>query len=322
MLLAQPLAGAQAADLRDSVQHPSANTAARTAVSSQLRASTEVAEVADGGSPLLSFATVGGAGAVAAISAAFVLGDPAKRRAEQTKAAGGNEKAAVQSYFNTQGFERWSKIYSESDEVSKVQKDIRDGHAQTVDKVLALLDSSGGVKGISICDAGCGTGSLAIPLALRGAAVSASDISQAMAGESRSRYEAELAKGAAAPSTAPTFEASDLESLKGQWDTVACLDVLIHYDQNNVDGMIRHLASLADKQLILSFAPKTLYYSALKRVGELFGGKNKATRAYLHAEADIEAALNKAGFDVVHKDLTATSFYFSRLFQAKRKGGR
>lgn len=45
--------------------------------------------------------------------------------------------------------------------------------------------------------------------------------------------------------------------------------------QNDVDGMIRHLSSLADKQLILSFAPKTLYYSALKRVGELFGGKNK-----------------------------------------------
>ena len=32
----------------------------------------------------------------------------------------------------------------------------------------------------------------------------------------------------------------------------------------------------------------------------------QATRAYLHAEADIEAALSKAGFKVVQKDMTAT----------------
>ena len=49
----------------------------------------------------------------------------------------------------------------------QVQKDIREGHQQTVDKVLALLDAEGGVSGATVCDAGCGTGSLAIPLALR-----------------------------------------------------------------------------------------------------------------------------------------------------------
>lgn len=54
-------------------------------------------------------------------------------------------------------------------------------------------------------------GSLAIPLALRGAAVSASDISAAMAGEAQKRYEAAVAAGAAAPATPPKFEAMDLE---------------------------------------------------------------------------------------------------------------
>jgi hypothetical protein len=41
----------------------------------------------------------------------------------------------VKEYFNTAGFERWNKIYSDSDEVNKVQLDIRTGHQQTVDKV-------------------------------------------------------------------------------------------------------------------------------------------------------------------------------------------
>lgn len=45
------------------------------------------------------------------------------------------DKEEVTEYFNTNGFERWNKIYSESDEVNDVQKDIRTGHGQTVDKV-------------------------------------------------------------------------------------------------------------------------------------------------------------------------------------------
>lgn len=50
---------------------------------------------------------------------------------------------------------------------AQVQLDIRTGHAQTVEKVLGWLDGEGGVKGTSVCDCGCGTGSLAVPLALR-----------------------------------------------------------------------------------------------------------------------------------------------------------
>ena len=51
--------------------------------------------------------------------------------------------------------------------LTQVQLDIRTGHQQTVDKVLKWLDQDGGVKDTSICDAGCGTGSLSLPLALR-----------------------------------------------------------------------------------------------------------------------------------------------------------
>lgn len=45
------------------------------------------------------------------------------------------DKEEVTDYFNNNGFERWNKIYSDSDEVNGVQLDIRTGHAQTIDKV-------------------------------------------------------------------------------------------------------------------------------------------------------------------------------------------
>lgn len=44
----------------------------------------------------------------------------------------------------------------------------------------------------------------------------------------------------------------------------------------------------------------------------------QATRAYLHTEAAVEAAFRAAGWKVVRRELTATRFYFSRLFEAVR----
>jgi magnesium-protoporphyrin O-methyltransferase len=117
-------------------------------------------------------------------------------------------------------------------------------------------------------------------------------------------------------SALPKFVVSDLESLDGLYDTVVCLDVMIHYPQSKADGMIAHLASLAEKRLILSFAPKTFYYDALKRVGELFPGPSKATRAYLHSEADVESALRKVGWTIKKRGLIATQFYFAKLIEA------
>lgn len=64
-------------------------------------------------------------------------------------------------------------------------------------------------------------------------------------------------------------------SVSGKYHTVTCLDVMIHYPQDKADAMIAHLASLADQRLIISFAPKTPYYSILKRIGELFPGPSK-----------------------------------------------
>lgn len=49
----------------------------------------------------------------------------------------------------------------------QVQKDIREGHAETVAKVLRMIDAEGGIKGRTCCDVGCGTGSLSIPLVSR-----------------------------------------------------------------------------------------------------------------------------------------------------------
>ena len=226
-----------------------------------------------------------------------------------------DDKTIVKEYFNSIGFDRWRRIYGDG-EVNKVQLDIRTGHQQTVDTVLSWLIADNNLAGLSICDAGCGLGSLSIPLAQADAKVYASDISEKMVGEAKERVEVELGN-----TTNPTFIVQDLETLSGHYNTVICLDVLFHYPQDKADQMISHLCSMADSRLILSFAPKTLALSLLKKIGSFFPGPSKATRAYLHREADVIKILESNGFSVQRQAMTRTRFYFSRILEATRKPG-
>jgi magnesium-protoporphyrin O-methyltransferase len=60
--------------------------------------------------------------------------------------------------------------------------------------------------------------------------VSASDISAAMATEGGRRAKQELGRLA----NNVKFSTSDLESLSGKYDTVTCVDVMIHYPTDKV----------------------------------------------------------------------------------------
>ena len=224
------------------------------------------------------------------------------------------EKAEVKGYFETTGFERWNRIYSDSEDVNKVQRNIRIGHQKTVDNVLAWLGEQGNLAGRSFCDAGCGVGSLSIPLAQLGAGrIAASDLSAAMVAEASRR-----ASEASISSDQLEFSSSDLESLSGSYETVICLDVFIHYPQQLAEGMVNHLASMAEKHLIVSFAPYTPLLALLKGIGQLFPGPSKTTRAYTLREAGIVAAAEAAGFRPVRRSLNQAPFYFSRLIAFER----
>jgi magnesium-protoporphyrin O-methyltransferase len=225
--------------------------------------------------------------------------------------AGGDDMTEVREYFNTEGFSRWNKIYSDSDDVNTVQLDIRTGHDQTIQKIINWIKDDGDIEGKTVCDCGCGVGSLAIPLAQMGAKVSASDISEAMSTEAGRRAKEMGISNA-------DFYTSDLESVTGKYDTVTCVDVAIHYPDDKFKEMVSHLCSLSNDRVLISFAPKTWYYVLLKKFGELFPGPSKTTRAYLHEEDVVRKALQDAGFEVARDEMTGTNFYFSRLLEAKR----
>ena len=98
------------------------------------------------------------------------------------------EKSEVREYFNGTGFDRWNKIYSKSEEINTVQKNIRKGHQKTVDDVVSYIKNYPELTKKSFCDAGCGVGSLAIPLLRLGIQdLQVSDISSEMIKETKKR---------------------------------------------------------------------------------------------------------------------------------------
>ena len=97
-----------------------------------------------------------------------------------------------------------------------------------------------------------------------------------------------------------------------------CLDVFIHYPQQAAEAMVAHLAGMAQKRLIVSFAPFTPLLAVLKQIGQFFPGPSKTTRAYTLREYGIVTAAAAAGFRPVHRILNQAPFYFSRLIAFER----
>jgi len=224
------------------------------------------------------------------------------------------EKSEVREYFNGTGFERWNKIYSKSDEINTVQKNIRKGHQKTVDDVLSYIKNYPELTKKSYCDAGCGVGSLSIPLLRLGIKeLQVSDISSEMIKETKKRInELGLNQGKI------KYEVCDLEKLKGLFDVVVCLDVFIHYPQPVAEEMVQHLCDLSKEKLIVSFAPYTPVLAVLKNIGKLFPGPSKTTRAYTLKEKGIINAAKERGFKVVKKKLNQAPFYFSKLIEFEK----
>nr|AUG32322.1 Mg-protoporphyrin IX methyl transferase [Paulinella longichromatophora] len=233
---------------------------------------------------------------------------------EQNATRQAMEKVEVATYFNNTGFDRWKRIYSDSDDINNVQRNIRIGHKKMVNQVLTWLQENHNLKDSSICDAGCGVGSLTLPLVQLGVeSITASDISEAMIKEVRRR-----AKAAHINVQQVIFRTSDLENIEGTFDNVICLDVFMHYEQHQAERMVQFLANRARKTLVVSFSPYTPLLGILKAIGQFFPGPSKTTRAYLLKEEGIVAAAKDCGFQVRRRNLNKAPFYFSKLIEFEK----
>jgi magnesium-protoporphyrin O-methyltransferase len=107
-------------------------------------------------------------------------------------------------------------------------------------------------KANSVCDAGCGVGSLALPMSKLYKKVSASDISSSMTKEAAARAKASKLNNL-------DFKVADMETLGGKYNTVTCIDVMIHYPTDKV--LMQHRCSYRPRRASTIYSRVTRYFT-------------------------------------------------------------
>ena len=218
----------------------------------------------------------------------------------------------LRSYFNGNGFNRWSSIYG-NEKLSTVRTTVRQGHAVMMDRAYEWLQQLNLPDNSTILDAGCGTGLFSIRLAGNGYNVKAVDIAAQMVNKSR---EEAKAKGV---ENKIDFEVNTIEAVKGTYDAVVCFDVLIHYPAEGFIEAFKNLSSLTKGPIIFTYAPYNRILAFQHWIGGFFPKKERRTTIQMITDANMKKAMEETGMMVKNRQKISFGFYHTMLMHAERK---
>ncbi|NJK89464.1 MAG: magnesium protoporphyrin IX methyltransferase [Myxococcales bacterium] len=172
-------------------------------------------------------------------------------------------KSRLEAYFDRTAADTWARLTS-TDPVSRIRRTVRAGREEMQRTLLEWLPDD--LSGRRVLDAGCGTGSLAVLAASRGASVVAIDLSGTLVGLARARAE----EGPWASSI--DFRVGDmLEAARERFDFVLAMDSLIHYESKDLVEMVKGLSADGARRTLFTFAPKTPLLAAMHLAGRVAG---------------------------------------------------
>src|SRR6056300_922248 len=128
----------------------------------------------------------------------------------------------IETYFDRTASDAWAALTSDAP-VSRIRRTVRRGRDAMRETLLSWLPHD--LSGSTLIDAGCGTGTLAIEAARRGAEVVAVDLSPTLVNLARERLR-DLQEDLDV-----TFLVGDMRDLGlGCFDYAVAMDSIIHYD--------------------------------------------------------------------------------------------
>ena len=210
-------------------------------------------------------------------------------------------RTEIETYFDRTAVGAWEKLTSDAP-VSGVRARVRAGRDAMRATLLSYLPSD--LRGVTILDAGCGTGALAVEAAMRGAKVTAIDLSPQLVAVARERLPTGLDV---------TFLSGDmLDPELGTFDYVIGMDSIIHYPTKDMINIIESLSRMATKAMIFSYPPRTIPLAILWGVGKLFPRGDKSPAIEPQPPKKLQNALSKInGITLGRTHRVATGFYIS-----------
>jgi magnesium-protoporphyrin O-methyltransferase len=171
-------------------------------------------------------------------------------------------RGQIETYFDRTAADAWKRLTSDAP-LGRIRATVRAGRDEMRAMLLSWLPDD--LRGLRLLDAGCGTGTLAIQAARRGAHVVAVDLSPTLIQHAKQHIPADLGTGSV------EFHSGDMlaEDL-GRFDHVVAMDSLIHYRAADAVAALTQLAARASRSVVFTFAPKTPPLAVMHAMGRLF----------------------------------------------------
>ena len=202
------------------------------------------------------------------------------------QAAGWDAKRAkLETYFDRTALDAWAAMTSEAP-VSKIRATVRAGRQEMRDTLLSWLPQD--LTGRRILDAGCGTGMLAIEAARRGADVVGIDVSPQLIEIGKERLPDDV-KGKI------SLHAGDmLDPAYGHFDHIVSMDVLIHYESDQIAAATAKLAERTRHSMLFTFAPGTPLLRTARAIGQFFPKSDRSPSIIPVAHDLLKARLSRS----------------------------
>ena len=170
-------------------------------------------------------------------------------------------RVRLEDYFDRTAFDAWAALTSDAP-VSKIRATVRAGRQDMRELLLSWLPQD--LSGRRILDAGCGTGALAVEAARRGASVVGIDVSPQLISIAVERAPKDV------HGKVQFLSGDMLDPRLGHFDHIVSMDVLIHYEADQIAVATAGLAARASQSLIFTFAPGTPLLRTARAVGQFF----------------------------------------------------
>ena len=214
-------------------------------------------------------------------------------------------RAELETYFDRTAAATWARLTSDAP-VSGVRAKVRAGRDAMRATLLSWLPED--MTGLTLLDAGCGTGALALEAAKRGAKVTAIDISPTLVA---------LAAERSAGHPRLDFRVGDmLDPALGRFDHIVAMDSLIHYRANDVAAALAGLAARADRSVAFTFAPATPLLNTMWALGKLFPKRDRSPAIEPVAHAKLKRLLTPLALG--RDERVSRAFYISHAQEILR----
>lgn len=211
----------------------------------------------------------------------------------------------VEHYFDRTATKVWERLTSDAP-VSRIRETVRKGRDQMRDKLLSALPTD--LTGVRVLDAGCGAGQMTHELAMRGAEVTAVDISPSLVRIAEERLPTPL-------KSRVTFSSGDMLSADlGSFDHVIAMDSLIYYTESDIRRALDTLGQRTSGSVAFTVAPRTPLLMGMWYAGKVFPKSDRSPTMIPHGPTRLSKRVSDIG-ELNDLGRVNSGFYISQALE-------